>query len=208
MKIAGEILLIILAFTLFGILHSYLASDRFKEKLIKEAGTLIAFYRIIYNIIAFFSFYLLYEIVPHPDNKIYDLPTPWDFVILIPQFICLAGFIWTFRYFSAAEFIGINQVIRYFRGEYKTEDSDEKLTLRIEGLYKYSRHPMYFFSILFLLFRPVMDIFYLTFFLCIVGYFYAGSYYEEKKLIRTFGEKYLEYQKSVPRIFPFKLFSN
>lgn len=204
MIIAGEILLIILAFGLFGLLHSYLASDQFKKKLIKETGSLIAFYRIVYNIIALFSFYLMIEIVPHPDNKIYDLPTPWDFIILIPQFISLAGILWTFRYFSTLEFLGITQVIRWFKGEYKTEDSDEILTLRIEGPYKYSRHPLYLFTILFLLFRPIMDIFYLTFFICIVGYFYAGSYYEEKKLVRTFGEKYRDYQRSVPRIFPFK----
>lgn len=204
MIIAGEILIIILVFGLFGFLHSWMASASFKEKLIKEAGTLIAFYRIVYNLIALFFFYLMYEILPHPDIKIYDLPTPWDLIILVPQFISLAGFLWTFRYFSTLEFLGINQVIRWFRGEYKTADSDEILTLRIEGPYKYSRHPLYLFSILFLLFRPVMDIFYLTFFICIVGYFYAGSFFEEKKLVQTFGEKYLEYQKSVPRIFPIK----
>jgi protein-S-isoprenylcysteine O-methyltransferase Ste14 len=52
-----------------------------------------------------------------------------------------------------------------------------------------------------------MDLFYLTFFACIVVYFYIGSYYEEKKLTEHFGEIYPEYKKSVPRIFPFKLFT-
>jgi protein-S-isoprenylcysteine O-methyltransferase Ste14 len=205
MIIAGDILLIILAFGLFGFLHSFLASGKFKGKLTKEIGTSIAFYRITYNLIALFFFYLMYELLPHPDYKIYDLPTPWDLIILIPQFISLAGIIWTLRYFSSLEFLGINQVIRWFKGEYKIEDSDERLTLRIEGPYKFSRHPLYFFTILFLLFRPVMDIFYLTFFICIGVYFYAGSYFEEKKLIQAFGEKYLVYKKSVPRIFPFRI---
>jgi protein-S-isoprenylcysteine O-methyltransferase Ste14 len=205
MKIAGDVLLIIVAFALFGILHSYLASDKFKEKLVKEAGSLIAFYRIVYNLIAFFSFYLMYELPPHPGNIIYDLPTPWDLIILIPQFVSLGCVIWTFRYFSTLEFLGISQIIRWFRGEYKPEDSDERLTLRIEGPYKFSRHPVYLFTILFLLFRPVMDIFYLTLFICVVVYFYVGSIFEEKKLLKAFGEKYKEYTKSVPRIFPLKL---
>jgi protein-S-isoprenylcysteine O-methyltransferase Ste14 len=205
MIIAGKILLVILAFGLFGALHSLLASKRVKEKLIKEVGNLIAFYRIIYNLIALFFFYLMYEILPHPDYKIYDLPTPWDLIILIPQFISLAGIMWTLRYFSSLEFLGINQVIRWYKGEYRIEDSDERLSLRIEGPYKYSRHPLYFFTILFLLFRPVMDIFYLTFFICIVAYFYTGSFFEEKKLIRAFGEKYLEYKKTVPRILPVRI---
>jgi len=47
-----------------------------------------------------------------------------------------------------------------------------------------------------------MDLFYLTFFLLIVAYFYIGAYYEEKKLVRIFGEVYSRYQKSVPQIFP------
>ncbi len=188
-----------------GFYIHFLRPVNFKEKLVKEIGTLIAFYRITYNLIALFFFYLMYELLPHPDQKIYDLQTPWDLIILIPQFISLAGIIWTLRYFSSLEFLGINQVIRWFKGEYKIEDSDERLTLRIEGPYKFSRHPLYFFSILFLLFRPVMDIFYLTFFICIVVYFYAGSFFEEKKLLKTFGEKYQVYKKSVPRIFPFRI---
>ena len=204
MTVVPDILLIISAFALFGFLHSLLASSRFKKKLVREAGSWIAFYRIVYNLTAIFFFYLMYELLPKPDVVIYDLPTPWDLIILIPQFAAVAGIIWTLRFFSGAEFLGINQAVRWFKGEYKKEDLDERLTLRIEGPYKYSRHPLYFFSIIFLLFRPVMDIFYLTFFLCIVAYFYAGSFYEEKKLVETFGEEYEEYRKSVPRIFPFK----
>ncbi len=204
MIVALEILFIILAFALFGFVHSFLASPAFKKKLVEKAGTLIAFYRILYNLVAFLFFYLMYELLPRPDNIIYDLPTPWDLIILVPQFLSIAGILWTLKYFSSLEFLGINQVFRYFRGEYRIEDSDERLTLRIEGPYKFSRHPLYLFTILFLVFRPVMDIFYLTFFLCIVAYFYAGSVYEEKKLIETFGEKYIKYRNTVPRIFPFK----
>ncbi len=199
------ILLIIFAFFLFGLLHSFLASSGFKRKLAEKIGTYIAFYRIVYNLAALVIFYLMYEYLPHPDRIVYDLPDPWDLLILIPQFASIAGILLTLRYFSGSEFLGINQAVRWFKGEYKKEDLDERLTLRIEGPYKYSRHPLYLFTILFLLFRPVMDIFYLTFFLCIVAYFYAGSFYEEKKLVETFGEEYVDYRKSVPRIFPFKI---
>jgi len=80
------------------------------------------------------------------------------------------------------------------------------LTLTIGGPYKYSRHPVYFFSIIFLGFRPTMDLFYITFFLSMIAYFYIGSYYEEKKLVKQFGSIYIKYQESVPKIFPLKLF--
>jgi methanethiol S-methyltransferase len=68
------------------------------------------------------------------------------------------------------------------------------------------RHPIYFFSIAFLLFRPVMDLFYLTFFICVVIYFYVGAYFEEKKLVNYFGDVYVNYKKLVPGIIPYKLF--
>jgi methanethiol S-methyltransferase len=204
MTVALDILLIIFAFAVFGFLHSYFASTRFKKKIAEKAGSLIAFYRIVYNLSFVVFFIVMYELLPHPDTKLYDLPTPWDLIILIPQFASVGGILWTLKYFSGQEFLGINQVIRYFRGEYNTAELDERLTLHIEGPYRFSRHPLYLFTILFLLFRPVMDIFYLTFFLCIVAYFYAGSFFEEKKLIEKFGEEYAEYRKSVPRIFPFK----
>lgn len=205
MIIAGEILLIISAFALFGFLHSFLASTAVKKKIAEKAGSLIAFYRVAYNLTSVVFFVVMYELLPHPDNIIYDLPTPWDLIILIPQFASVGGFLWTLKFFSGQEFLGISQVMRYFRGGYDTSELDERLTLHIEGPYKFSRHPLYLFSILFLLFRPVMDIFYLTFFLCIVAYFYAGSFFEEKKLIEKFGDEYAEYRKRVPRIFPFKL---
>jgi protein-S-isoprenylcysteine O-methyltransferase Ste14 len=99
----------------------------------------------------------------------------------------------------------LDQIKRFFEKRYSSE-LDEELTLLIKGPYRYSRHPVYFFSIVFLLFRPTMDLFYLTFFVCIVAYFYIGSYYEEKKLVKHFGETYSEYKKSVPRIFPVKIF--
>ena len=205
MTIVLDILLIIFAFAVFGFLHSYLASSRLKKKIAEKAGTLIAFYRITYNLSFVVFFVVMYELLPHPDNTIYDLPTPWDLIILIPQLASVGGILWTLKYFSGQEFLGISQVMRYFRGEYNTAELDERLTLHIEGPYKFSRHPLYLFTILFLLFRPVMDIFYLTFFLCIVAYFYAGSFFEEKKLIEKFGVEYAEYRKKVPRIFPFKL---
>jgi protein-S-isoprenylcysteine O-methyltransferase Ste14 len=122
-------------------------------------------------------------------------------LILIPQFIALIGLLWSFKYICVKEVLGINQIKRYIKKNYSS-DLDEDLTLTISGPYKYSRHPIYFFSIMFLLFRPTMDLFYLTFFLLIVAYFYIGSYYEEKKLVRSFGEIYTRYQKSVPQIFP------
>jgi len=204
MILALDVIIIVILFALFGYIHSLVASEKVKNQFKKIFGELIAFYRILYNVFAVLSFYLIYEFSPKPHVIIYDLQNPFDLIILIPQFLSLAGIIWAFKYICFKEFLGLDQIKRFIEKRYITE-LDEEFTLRIEGPYRYSRHPIYFFSITFLMFRPTMDLFYLTFFLCVVAYFYIGSYYEEKKLVRQFGKVYENYRKEVPRIFPFKL---
>jgi protein-S-isoprenylcysteine O-methyltransferase Ste14 len=199
---AIDVFLIIILFALFGFLHTFLASGKVKEILIERYESLIAFYRLFYVLSSLVLLYLVYQSMPKPRLIIYDLPRPFDLIILIPQLLSLAGIVWTFRYFSLQEFLGTEQIFRWFRKEYDISELDERLTLKIEGPYKYCRHPLYLFTILFLCFRPEMDLFYLTSLVCIILYFYMGSIFEERKLAERFGSSYINYQKSIPRIFP------
>jgi methanethiol S-methyltransferase len=214
-----------IAFILFALLHSFLASFKIKSFLIKRIGSAMAFYRLAYNIFFLWLFFYLFEILPRPEVELFELRFPWDIIILIPQFLALVGIIWTFRFFSLFEFAGLSQIKRWKNGNFnenggrettvtgiQTKDLgngkiskdvfDEKLTLKIEGPYKVVRHPLYLFTIIFLILRPTMDLFYLVFLIFLIAYFYIGSFYEEKKLVSAFGEQYRKYQESVPRLFP------
>ncbi|KAB2841082.1 MAG: isoprenylcysteine carboxylmethyltransferase family protein [Melioribacteraceae bacterium] len=202
-----DVLIIIFLFVLFGISHTILASNKIKQRIVEGAGNKIAYYRLFYNFISLISFLIIYEISPKPDVVIYDLNYPWDIIILVPQVLSLFGLIWSVKHVDLKEFLGISQIKRYLKNEYKINELDEHSELIIKGAYKYSRHPIYFFSILFLGFRPVMDVFYLTFFFCLIVYFIIGSVYEEKKLVEKFGAEYLEYQKRVPALIPYKIFN-
>lgn len=203
---AVDVFIIIFLFALFSYSHSLLASNKIKRLAVSHIGNYIAFYRIFYNITSVLTVYLLFIILPRPHIIVYDLNYPYDFIILIPQYLSLAGFIWSLRFICIKEFLGISQIKRWFNDQYDVKELDEELSLRIRGAYKYIRHPLYFFSIMFLLFRPVMNLFYLTCLICIIIYFYIGSYYEEKRLVEKFGEDYIRYRKVVPRILPLKLF--
>lgn len=189
-------------FSIFAVSHSILASHKLRTKLTAVLGEKIAFYRLFYNIFSTLFFLAIYYFLPKPDFLIYDLPYPFDFAIVFLQIIAGIFLIWTAKLINLKEFVGISQVIRFYKKEYSLDDLDEKLELRIEGPFKISRHPIYLFSTLFLILRPMMDFFYLIFLLNLIFYFYIGSYYEEMKLLTIFGSDYEEYQKNVPKIFP------
>lgn len=206
MSLFLDVTTIILLFGLFGISHSLLASNKIKERIVEGAGNKIAFYRLFYNVTSLISFLVIYELSPKPGIEIYDLAYPWDIAVVVLQVFSLFGIIWSARPIDMNEFIGIGQIKRYFKNEYDIHELDEHSELIIKGAYKYSRHPIYFFSILFLGFRPIMDVFYLTFYICLIVYFIVGAVYEEKKLVKKFGVQYLEYQKKVPALLPYKIF--
>mgnify|MGYP005620686427 CR=1 FL=1 len=138
----------------------------------------IAFYRLFYNISSILIFVAIYFLSPKPNVIIYDLQFPYDIVIFAIQFIGVIGFFWAGSYINLKEFLGITQIKRYYEGTYKIDDLDEYHELVVIGPFKYSRHPIYFFSIIILGFRPTMDLFYFVFFLCMLTYFYIGSVYE------------------------------
>jgi len=203
MSILLDLILIILLFFLFALLHTLSASNKIKKLIGETFPVILPFYRLIYNLLSLISFYIFYRFAPKPDIEIYDLSYPWDLIILLPQALSLAGIIWALKYFDLKEFTGIGQIIRWKNKGYINKELDEHKTLHIGGPYKFCRHPLYFFSILFIGFRPTMSLFYLTAFICISIYFYIGSLFEEEKLVESFGEIYLNYQRTTPRLIPF-----
>jgi protein-S-isoprenylcysteine O-methyltransferase Ste14 len=38
----------------------------------------------------------------------------------------------------------------------------------------------------------------------VVLYFYVGTFFEERRMVRKFGEEYRKYQESVPRFLPLR----
>lgn len=198
-----DIVLIVLSFSAFAFLHSWLASLRVKNFVRQKFGDKIAFYRLAYNLISLITFALFLYYSPKPHQIVYEIPYPYDFIVYGAQVVSLFGLLWTVKFTQWKEFTGISQIKRYLEKNYNTE-LDENYTLRTDGPYKISRHPIYLFSILFLALRPYMTIFYFTTLILVILYFYIGSYFEEKKLEKIFGQEYLDYKAQVSRIFPIK----
>jgi len=73
------------------------------------------------------------------------------------------------------------------------------------GVFNLVRHPMYFGSILLFFSFVILGYSILAFLVwLVIGFFYYFiSRYEEKLLIKKFGDKYREYQKRIPMFIPF-----
>jgi protein-S-isoprenylcysteine O-methyltransferase Ste14 len=202
MSLVFDLALIVILFFLFASSHSILAAFDVKKRLTEKIGTKIAFYRMFYNISSLIIFISVYYLSPKPNVVIYDLQFPYDMIIFTIQVFGIIGLIWSVLQINGKEFLGLTQIKRYFEGNYRLDDLDEYHELVVKGPFKYSRHPIYFFTIIVLGFRPTMDLFYLVFFLCMLAYFYVGSIYEERSLEKRYGNKYLQYKAKVPRLIP------
>lgn len=204
MKTVLDIFLIVLLFGIFGFLHTFLASNKIKKNIAERTGNKTAFYRLFYNAVSMITLITVIELSPKPDLIIYELRNPYDIIAFVLQVLSMLGIVWSFAYMDWGELSGAAQADRYFKGTYKIEEMDAKQEMITKGPYKISRHPLYLFFILFLAFRPYMDLFFLVIFICSVVYCFIGAHYEERKLIEKFGDEYIEYRNRTGKIFPVK----
>lgn len=84
---------------------------------------------------------------------------------------------------------------------FKRKTTDQ---LQVNGLNKFVRHPLYAGTLLFawsfFFWQPVLSNFISVF--VITVYTVIGTYFEERKLLRTFGEDYKNYAARVPMLIP------
>jgi len=76
--------------------------------------------------------------------------------------------------------------------------------LKVEGIHRYVRHPLYSGTILFVwglfVLFPLLNN--LIAVILLTAYVWIGIYFEEKKLIIEFGKKYEDYIATVPKLIP------
>jgi protein-S-isoprenylcysteine O-methyltransferase Ste14 len=103
------------------------------------------------------------------------------------------------RHYDVRLVLGIKQ-IREGTSRKLITDTDELDTSGVLGI---TRHPWYLAAIL-LIWARQLDVSGLLVNVIFTAYLIVGTYLEEKKLIREFGEKYLTYQKRVSMLLPYK----
>jgi methanethiol S-methyltransferase len=189
---------LIFVIALWGIVHSLLASIRFKNFLRRTFGdNFMKLYRLLYNVFAVISILpVLYLMVVLPDRTLYQVASPWSYLIRTGQVISVLLLFVAVWQTDVLSFVGLRQLI----------DEEKESDLVISGLYRFVRHPLYTFSLGILWLSPSMTVNSLIVYAALTIYILIGIIFEERKLLREFGQPYAAYKSITPMLIPGRKF--
>jgi len=78
----------------------------------------------------------------------------------------------------------------------------------LRGPYRWVRHPLYLFSLVFFWSFPDLTADRLLFNVLWTAWVFLGTVLEERDLVELFGQTYREYQRDVPMILPLRIGSS
>ena len=169
------------------------------EYLKKRLGSGFRFHRLFYSVFSVATLmplmYYAYSIRPDPFFR-------WDGYLAVVQCaLILTGsylFVAGARHYSFSELFGIRQ-IEAGRKEATSSDGD---TFAVSGIHSAIRHPWYLAGIL-IVWAQDLSFFVILNNIVISIYFIIGSFLEERKMMRKFGERYRDYQRTVSMLVPY-----
>jgi len=204
----------IIAFAVFGLLHSIGAQEPFKRALSRWTSSFFVdhFWRLVYCGLSYWTLYYGVAKLHWARNIDYDtwlIDYPdwlWQITIVL-HLGSIALLYAAFLQSDYLEFLGLKQaylgLLRIFGRVPPTSDIKLFGTHRLEvrGVYGWVRHPMMVGGLLFLLTSgpSLNNIVYTAMY---TAYMLIGGYYEERRMIKMFEDDYRRYQRRVGAFFP------
>ena len=96
------------------------------------------------------------------------------------------------------DLFGLRQSWFYFVGKKYVQ-----LPFRVPLFYRFVRHPLYLGFLIAFWSTPVMTVAHLLFAILTTGYILTAIVFEEKDLVTNFGESYVAYKQTAPKLIPF-----
>jgi protein-S-isoprenylcysteine O-methyltransferase Ste14 len=194
-------LLIMFAVLVYGLVHSLLASLGAKQRARDWFGSGSGrWYRLAYNFHGAITFLPVLALVAAlPDKPLYAVPLPWAFLMICGQLAAVIAVALGIRQTGFWTFLGIRQFLEEGPVPEESKGSPHLVT---SGLYRWVRHPLYAAGLVFIWLTPVMTGNLLALNLGITIYLVLGALYEERKLVKEFGEEYLRYRARTPMLIP------
>lgn len=181
---------------LFGLQHSVMARKSFKKWWTQYVAQPIE--RSTYVLFSTIAVILLLWLWQPMNEPVWEVSATWASLILNWGFWLgwLVLFLSTFMIDHFSLF-GLRQTWSYWQGkELQTPNFMEP------GFYKYVRHPLMLGFLIAFWSVPRMTAGHLIFSGGMTAYIFIGVYFEEKSMVRRFGERYEDYRKRVPKFFP------
>jgi methanethiol S-methyltransferase len=183
---------------LFGLLHSFMASDTFKEPWLRILGPLAPLERLFFNGISTVAILAVFSFGHHNLSKavFFGPEGAVKWLLLIIQG---AGFIivlWSFFSYDIWRFMGLKQLVV---GLKKERIGPEPLV--VTSLHRFVRHPMYSGLLLILWFQPMDEMTFISHFFATL-YLLLGLRWEEGRLSALYEGEYDRYKQVVPPLIP------
>jgi methanethiol S-methyltransferase len=186
----------IILLTLFSLQHSLMARKGFKEWFARRLPAAVSRSTyILFSAIVLGMVFWLWQPIP---AVIFDVSGTLAGKFLWFLYACgwLIGILSTFQ-IDHFDLFGLKQAVDYLKGK-----NPEQYKFVTPLFYRFVRHPIYLGWILIHWATPYMTVGRFLFATVITVYIYVAVYFEERDLIREFGERYRKYREKTPKLFP------
>lgn len=187
-------LLLILCWVVYYVVHSVLASTSVKAFFQKKLKNQFRYYRLSYSVFATITLILLLCFQYSFESPVLIKSALIKYFAIL--FLIIPGIV--------IMFISIKKYFMLLSGVRSIFTSVPASELKVDGIHRFVRHPLYSGTILF-----VWGLFFVFPFLnnliaviLLTLYVFIGISFEEKKLVKEFGEKYHAYILNVPMLIP------
>lgn len=187
-------LILILCWVVYYVVHSVLASTSVKAFFQKKLKNQFRYYRLSYSVFATITLILLLCFQ-------YSFESP---VLIKSALIKYFAILFLVFPGMVIMFISIKKYFMLLSGVRSIFTPVPASELKVDGIHRFVRHPLYSGTILF-----VWGLFFVFPFLnnliaviLLTLYVFIGISFEEKKLVKEFGEKYEAYILKVPMLIP------